>query len=155
MSDRARHADPEKRFDLVIPAGWQAAPDEEDGGLEVWSEEGVGTLHLISIPQEDDAFADPAEELYAFLADRGIELEEDEVEDVPLEDGSEMALCEFESEDEDDGEALYWMVGVATAPGTLVFATYFCPAGQQEPERDTVRAALNTLRLLESEGGAE
>ena len=150
MSDAARHADPEGRFDLKIPAGWQSAPDEEDGGLEVWREDGVGTLHLISIPQEDGAFPDPAEELYAFLEDRGVELEEDEVDDVPLEDDAEMSLCEFESEDEEDGEALYWMVGVATAPGVLVFATYFCPAGEEEAERDLVRGALATLRLREA-----
>ena len=148
MSDAARQKDPEGCFDLVIPPGWEAALDEEDGGLEVWKEDGVGTLHLVSILQDEDAFSDPAEELYAFLEDRGVELEEDEVEDVPLEDGAEMALCEYESEDEDDGEALYWMVAVATAPGTLVFATYFCPAADFEREHEAVRQALGTVRVL-------
>ncbi len=148
MSDAARRKDPEGRFDLVIPTGWEAAADEEDGGLEVWREDGVGTLHLVSIPQDEDYFADPAEELYAFLEDRGVELEEDEVEDVPLADGAEMALCEYESEDEDDGETLYWIVAVATAPGALVFATYFCPAAEMEREREAVRAALETVRML-------
>jgi hypothetical protein len=76
-----------------------------------------------------------------------VELEEDEVEDVPLEGGAEMALCEFLSEDEEEGDSLYWMVGVATTPGALVFATYFCPAGDEEKERDVVRGALSSLRL--------
>jgi hypothetical protein len=150
MSDAERYSDPERRFDLVVPRGWLAAPDEEDGGVEVWNDEGAGTLHLIAFEASVDEFPDPAEELYAFLDERGVELEEDEVEDVPLEDGSELALCEFTSEDEEDGEALFWMVGVATAPGIVAFATYFCPAGQEARERDTVRLALTTLRLLET-----
>jgi hypothetical protein len=41
------------------------------------------------------------------------------------------------------------MVGVATTPGAICFATYFCPAGDEEKERDTVRLALTTLRLLD------
>jgi hypothetical protein len=146
--DAARFRDPEGRFDLAVPPGWSSAPDEDGDGSEVWSEEGEGTLHLVSFAADDDDFPDPAEELYAFLEDRGVELEEDEVEDVPLEGGGEMALCEFISEDEEEGEALYWMVGVATAPGALVFATYFCPAGAEEKEREAVRAALSSLRLL-------
>lgn len=147
MSQSRRHRDPDGRFDLAIPPGWSAAPDEEDGGLEVWDEAGVGTLHVISFAQ--DEFPDPAEELYAFLDDRGVELQEDEVEDVPLADDSELALCEYVSEDEEEGEVLYWMVGVATAPGVLAFATYFCPAGQEDRERAAVRAALESLRLGE------
>lgn len=146
MSETAR--DPDGRFTLTLPAGWQAAADEDGDGLEVWKEEGAGTLHLISFPaDEDDAFPDPAEELYAFLDDRGVELQEDEVEDVTLDGGAEMALCEYEADDEDEGEALYWMVGVATAPGTLVFATYFCPAGQEEAEREAVLGAVRSLRV--------
>jgi len=148
MPDSTRHQDPDHRFDLVLPTGWSAAPDREDGGLEIWNETGVGTLHLIAFPQ--DGFPDPAEELYAFLEERGVELEEDEVEDVVLDDDGELALCEYVSEDEEDGESLYWMVGVATAPGVLAFATYFCPAGQEEQERTVVRAALETLRLHEA-----
>jgi hypothetical protein len=149
MGDTAR--DPDGRFTLPLPAGWQAAADEDGDGLEVWKEDGAGTLHLISFAAEgDDGFPDPAEELYAFLDDRGVELQEDEVEDVALEGGAEMALCEYEADDEDEGEALYWMVGVATAPGTLVFATYFCPAGQEEAERGDVLGAVRALRL----GGA-
>jgi hypothetical protein len=151
MSDAQRYADPEGRFDLVVPRGWAAAPDEDDGGVEVWREDGAGTLHLIAFETSPDEFPDPAEELYAFLDERSVELEEDEVEDVPLEDGSELALCEFVSEDEEDGESLFWMVGVATTPGVIAFATYFCPAGEEEKERDTVRLALTTLRLLDKE----
>jgi hypothetical protein len=145
MSDVAR--DPEGRFTVRVPAGWSAAPDEDQDGLELWREDGAGTLHLISFAPEGGDFPDPAEELYAFLEERGVELEEDEVEDVPLEGGAELALCEYLSEDEDDGESLYWTVGVATAPGVLVFATYFCTAGQEEGEREPVRGALASLRV--------
>ncbi|HKP74110.1 MAG TPA: hypothetical protein VJT67_01145 [Longimicrobiaceae bacterium] len=141
--------DPEGRFTVQVPAGWNAAPDEDQDGLELWREDGAGTLHLISFAP-DGGFLDPAEELYAFLEERGVELEDDEVDDVPLEGGAELALCEYVSEDEDDGEALYWMVGVGTAPGVLVFATYFCPAGQERAERDAVRGALASLTI---EGG--
>jgi len=151
MSDAARFRDPEGRFDLMLPPAWTAAPDEDGDGVEVWNEEGAGTLHLVSFAAGDDDFPDPAEELYAFLEDRGVELEEDEVEDVPLENDAEMALCEFLSEDEDEGESLFWMVGVATAPGALVFATYFCPAGEEEAEREAVRAALASLRVRAAE----
>jgi len=148
MTDAQRVQDPDGRFTLVPPPGWSAAPDEDSGGLEVWSEEGDGTLHLISFDADDgDAFPDPAEELYAFLEERGVELEEDEVEDVALEGGAEMARCEYQAEDEEEGETLLWIVGVATAPGVLVFATYLCPADSPEAERDAVRCSLGTLRL--------
>jgi hypothetical protein len=148
MSDAERFRDPEGRFDLKLPPGWEAALDEDGDGAEVWNENGAGTLHLVSFAAEEDDFPDPAEELYSFLEDRGVELEEDEVEDVPLEGGAEMALCEFLSEDEEEDESLFWMVGVATAPGALVFATYFCPAGEEEKEREAVRAALASVRVL-------
>ncbi|HEY0019975.1 MAG TPA: hypothetical protein VGC13_26985 [Longimicrobium sp.] len=146
MSDAQRVRDPEGRFTLVAPPGWSAAADEEDGGVEVWPEEGAGTLHLISFDAGDD-FADPAEELYAFLSDRDVELEEDDVTDVALEDGGELAFAEYEAEDEDEGDATFWLVGVASGPGALVFATYLCPAGEHEAEAERVRAALATLRL--------
>jgi hypothetical protein len=146
MSNVQRVQDPEGRFTLVAPPGWSAAADEEDGGVEVWPEEGAGTLHLISFDAGDD-FADPAEELYAFLSDRDVELEEDDVTDVALEDGSELAFAEYEAEDEDEGDATFWLVGVASGPGALVFATYLCPAGEHEAEAELVRAALATLRL--------
>jgi hypothetical protein len=146
MSDAQRARDPEGRFSLVPPPGWSAAPDEDQGGLEVWSEDGVGTLHLIGFDSGDD-FADPAEELYAFLDDRGVELEDDDVDDLPLDGGGELALAEYEAEDEDEGDALFWLTGVASAPGVLLFATYLCPAGAQEAEVELVRQALGTLRL--------
>ena len=148
MSETAR--DPEGRFELALPPGWQAAADEDDDGLEVWREEGAGTLHLISF--ETDDFSDPAEELYAFLQERGVELEDDEVEDLPLE-GAELAVCEFLTEDDDDGEKLFWLVGVATAPGVLVFGTYFCPSGREAEERETVRGVLGALRVRAAEEG--
>jgi hypothetical protein len=147
MTEASRRADPEGRFDLIIPLGWSAAPDEEDGGLEVWDDGGVGTLHVIAFPQAPDEFLDPAEELYAFLEERGVELQEDEVEDLLLQDEAELALCEYTSEDDEDREELYWMIGVATAPGVLAFASYFCPAGQEQRERELVRLALESLRL--------
>ncbi|HEX2207495.1 MAG TPA: hypothetical protein VHG93_07415 [Longimicrobium sp.] len=151
MSDAQRVRDPDGRFTLVPPPGWSSAPDDEEGGLEVWPQEGSGTLHLISFDAGDD-FPDPAEELYAFLDDREVELEEDEVQDVPLDGGAELAIAEYEAEDEDEGDATFWLVGVATGPGALVFATYLCPAGEQEAEAERVRAALATLRLT---GGEE
>lgn len=146
MSDAQRVRDPDGRFTLVPPPGWSAAPDEDEGGVEVWPEEGAGTLHLISFDAGDE-FADPAEELYAFLDDRDVELEEDDVTDVALPDGGELAYAEYEAEDEDEGDATYWLVGVAAGPGALVFATYLCPAGEHEAEAELVRAALATLRL--------
>jgi hypothetical protein len=151
MTDAGRTADPEGRFDLVLPPGWAAAPDPDEGGLEVAREDGEGALHLISFEAEADAFPDPAEELFAFLDERGVELEEDEVEDVSLEGDAELSLCEYVAEDDEgadgDEEPTFWLVGVATAPGTLVFATYLCPAGEEDAERDAVRALLSTLRL--------
>jgi hypothetical protein len=153
MSDAQRVRDPDGRFTLVPPPGWSTAPDDDEGGLEVWPAEGSGTLHLISFDAGDDDFPDPAEELYAFLDDRDVELEEDEVADVPLDDGSELAVAEYEAEDEDEGDVTYWLVGVATGPGALVFATYLCPAGQHEAEAELVRAALATLRLTATDAG--
>ncbi len=146
MSDAMRIHDPDGRFSLAPPPGWRHAPDDDEGGLEVWNEDGVGTLHLISFDGGDD-FADPAEELYAFLDERDVELEEDDVDDVPLGGGGELALAEYEAEDEDEDDATFWLVGVATAPGVLVFATYLCPAGEHEAEAERVRAALASLRL--------
>jgi hypothetical protein len=153
MSDAKRVRDPDGRFTLVPPPGWSTAPDEEDGGLEVWPAEGSGTLHLMSFDAGDDDFPDPAEELYAFLDDRDVELEEDEVADVPLGDGGELAIAEYEAEDEDEGDVTYWLVGVATGPGALVFATYLCPAGEHEAEAELVRASLATLRLSPEAAG--
>ncbi|HYJ78327.1 MAG TPA: hypothetical protein VEW03_01890 [Longimicrobiaceae bacterium] len=152
MGEAVRRQDPEGRCDLLVPPGWSSAPDDDGEGLEVWKEDGVGTLHIVSFARDADEFADPAEELWSFLEDRGVELEDDEVEDVPLEGGAEMALCEFLSEDEDEGDSLYWMVAVATAPGALVFATYLCPAGEEAAEHDAVRQALATMRVTAAGG---
>jgi hypothetical protein len=147
--------DPEGRFTVEVPKGWSAAPDEDADGLELWREEGAGTLHLISFAAEGGDFPDPAEELYAFLEARGVELQEDEVDDLPLHGGGELAMCEYQSEDEEEGDTLHWLVGVATAPGTLVFATYFCPAGEEEAEREAVILALGTLTLVAAPAEAE
>lgn len=157
MGDGARWTDPEGRFDFVLPRGWRAETDDDAGGIEVWDERGPGNLHLLGFDRDDDDFADPAEELYAFLEERGVELQEEEVADVPLEGGGELALCEFSAEDEEDGEPLFWLVGVATAPGRLVFATYFCPEGQEQREADRVAELLGSLRLhgaAPADGGA-
>ena len=156
MTEPKRTSDPDGRFTLVVPAGWSAEPDEDQGGLEVYLEEGIGTFHLISF-EGDEESADPAEELYAFLEEDGVEIEEDDVEDLDIEEG-ELAVCEYESSDEDeedgDGETTFWMQGVATAPGVIVFATYICPAGEQAAERDIIRKALGTLRLGSAEPGS-
>jgi hypothetical protein len=147
MAEQRRHEDREGGFDVVVPAGWQAAPDPEEGGIELSHPDGAGALHLIGFPQEGDEFPDPADELYAFLQERDVELEEDEVEDLPLDGDAEMSVCEFIAEDEEEGEPTFWLVGVATAPGRLVFATYVCAAGEEEQERQTVLDTLATLRL--------
>lgn len=120
--------------------------------MEIAHPDGAGSLHLVGIPQPEDEFPDPAEELYGFLEDQGVELEEDEVEDFPLEGDAELALCEYITEDEEGEEgATFWLVGVATAPGALVFASYSCAAGEEEEERDTVREALTSLKLRAAE----
>ena len=142
-------------FEVRIPPGWEAEAAEE-GGVDVAAREGVGLLHLIAFEQAPGEFLDPAEELYAFLEDEGIELEEDEVEDVSLAEGQELALCEYlaEAEEEDEGSAereTYWLVGVATAPGNLVFCSYSCPAEDAEKERGLVREILASLRLRPKE----
>lgn len=136
-------------FEVRIPAGWAAEADEE-GGINIAADSGVGLLHLISFPQDPDSDLDPGEELYIFLEDQGVELEEDEVEDMDLPGGAELALCEYTSEEADDedmeGET-YWMIGVAAAPGNLVFCNYSCPAGEAGSEREVVLEILRTLRL--------
>ena len=140
----------EGAFDLAIPAGWSAETDEE-GGLLVGAPGAAGLLHLSAFEQEAGEMPDPAEELYSFLAEQGIELEEDDVDDFDLEGGAALAVCEYlaEAEEEEDERATYWLVGVATNLGNLVFANYSCPAGKQDQERETVRDILSTLRLIE------
>jgi hypothetical protein len=137
-------------FEVRIPAGWTAEADDE-GGINLASETGIGLLHLIAFPQDPDEVFDPGEELYVFLEDQGVELEEDEIEDVELAGGADLALCEYTSEDEDEDEdsegETYWMVGVAAAPGKLVFCNYSCPASESDAERDIVLGILKTLTL--------
>lgn len=138
-------------FEFEIPEGWQAEPDEEEG-LQAGRVDGAGLLHLIGFEQDTAEALDPAEELYIFLEDQGIQLEEDEIEDLELESGAELSLCEYLSEDDEeegegDAETTYWLVAVATVPGNLVFASYTCPAGREDEERETVREILTTLRL--------
>ncbi len=139
--------------EVEIPEGWDWENDEE-GGVNLMSEEGAGLLHLVIFEQDPGALADPAEELYAFLEDQGIELEEDEVEDVELDGDGHLALCEYITEqdepqegEEEDEPSTFWLVGVATAPGNLLFGSYSCPAGEQEPEREVVRSILASARL--------
>ncbi|HET8657074.1 MAG TPA: hypothetical protein VFL93_16230 [Longimicrobiaceae bacterium] len=150
MSERASITiDP--AFSLEIPPHWTAEPDEEEG-VRIYATTGAGLLHLAAFEQPPGEMPDPGEELYEFLEDQGIELEEDEIEDLLLGESGEMALCEYISAEEGDeeGEAeTYWMVGVAVAPGNLVFCNYSCPAAEAEAEREAVREILTSLRLHE------
>lgn len=131
-------------FSVRLPPGWSATPDAEHGGAELWGPKEHGPLHLVGIPQPDGEWPDPAEELYAFLDEQGVELEEDEVEDVALGDSAELALCEYLAEDDDPAAgATYWLIAVATTPGSLVFGTYSAAAGEQDTE--TVREILASL----------
>jgi hypothetical protein len=148
MPEERRYTDAEGGFDVLVPEGWYAEPDPEAGGVEMAHPDGAGLLNLVGFPQPDNDFPDPAEELYSFLEDQGVELEEDDVEDLVLEGGAEVAVCEYLTDDEEEGAGeTFWLVGVATAPGALVFANYSCAAGEQEEERDTVMAVLRSLRL--------
>ena len=138
-------------FDFDLPDGWTAEPDEE-GGIAVTGPAGIGLLHLIAFAQGGGDLPDPAEELYIFLEDQGIELEEDEIEDLELSLGAELSLCEYLSEDDDEedqegSETTYWLVAVATSPGILVFASYTCPADAVDSERESIRGILATLVL--------
>ena len=147
MSERERVTiDP--AFSFTLPPGWVAEPDEEEG-VSVYSPDGAGLLHLVAFPHSaGEEEPDPAEELYAFLEEQGVEIEEDEVEDVDLPDGGELALCEYLSEEEEEEEdTTFWLVGVAVAPATLVFVSYSCPAGEEEQERAPLREILTSLRL--------
>jgi hypothetical protein len=137
MAEERRYTDAEGGFDVLVPEGWYAEPDPEAGGVEMAHPDGAGLLNLVGFPQPDNDFPDPAEELV-----------EDDVEDLSLEGGAEVAVCEYLTEDEEEGAGeTFWLVGVATAPGALVFANYSCVAGEQEEERETVMAVLRSLRL--------
>ena len=133
-------------FSFALPPGWEAEKDEEEG-ISVFAPEGNGLLHLVAFSQPDAEPLDPAEELYAFLEEQGVEIEEDEVEDVDLPGGAELSLCEYLVEEDDADETTYWLVGVATAPGNLVFLNYSCAAGEEEVERKAIRDILSSLRL--------
>lgn len=141
----------EDTFEVRVPAGWTYERDEE-GGVLLASETGTGLLHMVSFEQDGEQVLDPAEELYVFLEDQGVELEEDEVEDLDLPDGSELAYCEYlTEEDETEGEeeaSTFWLVGVTTSPAAVVFCSYSCPAGSQDQEREGVLAILGSIRLL-------
>lgn len=141
--------DANERFEAALPPAWTTEPDPESGGVDVYPTEGAGVLHLLAFPGEPDEFFDPAEELYAFLDEQGIELQEEELEDLELEDGAEMAYTEYvaEADEEDDDGPTFHIMGVATAPGMLVFASYSCPAGEEDLERDAVLHIFRSLRL--------
>jgi len=157
MADRQVNLEGGATVDL--PEGWIAEIDEE-GGVNLMAEDGPGLLHLVTFEQEAGAMDDPADELYAFLEDQGIELEDDEVEDVELAGGAMLALCEYMTEldaeddtggvDDDDEASTFWLVGVATAPGNLLFGSYSCAAGEEDLERETVRGILRSVRLREN-----
>lgn len=152
----SRRVQIEGGVELELPPGWVAEADEEEG-TNVVAEDGVGLLNLVLFEQGQVEPADPAEELYAFLEDQGIELEEDEVDDVELTGEGLLALCEYITENEesqpgdggdpDEEAATFWLVGVATGPGALLFGSYSCPAGEEEKERELVREILSSLRL--------
>lgn len=133
-------------FSFLLPAGWVAEPDDEEG-VTAFLPDGPGLLHLVAFPDPGEDMLDPAEELYAFLEEQGVEIEEDEVEDIELAEGAELSYCEYISEEDDSDEGTYWLVGVATAPGRLVFVNYSCAAGDEEQQRETLRDLLRSLRL--------
>ena len=139
-----RYLDDRGYFQIDFPDPWVAEEDGE-GGVLIFREEGHGLLHLMVFERPEDEDADPAEELYAFLADQEIEIEEDEVDDVDLAGTGSMALCEYLAEEVE--EEVFWLVGVATTPGRLLFISYSCPSGEERVERDTVRRILDTIRF--------
>lgn len=145
-------ADPRERFVAELPRGWEAEPDPESGGVDVFRPDGSGVLHLLAFPGDGDEFLDPAEELFAFLDEQGIELQEEELEDLQLAGNAEMAFTEYvaedgEAEEEDHEGPTFNIMGVATAPGVLVFASYACPAGEEDHERDAVLHIFRSLQL--------
>lgn len=136
------YRDEEAGFSLVLPAGWIVEEDGE-GGILLFRENGSGLLHMIPFERAPEEEADPAEELYAFLAEQEIELEEDEVEDLELPGIGSASVCTYI--EEDDEESVFWLIGVATAPGRLVFSSYSCTAGEEGEEVDAVLEILGTL----------
>lgn len=159
MTHERWYRNPEEEYEIRLPRGWMVDPAAEEDGVEIHPPTGAGVLHLLAFSYTPIGPADPADELYGFLAEQGIELAEDEVEDLPLAAGAEMALCEYISEEADaddemeDGgeESTFWLVGVATGPDRLLFASYSCPAGAETADLDGVREALASLRFTHPE----
>lgn len=141
-TNRVRYQDAEGDFEVTLPASWRSRKDGE-AGLLLFDDEGEGLLHLIPFSRDPDDELDAAEELYAFLAEHEIELEEDEVEDVELAGEGLLALCAYLAEE--DGEEEYCLVGVAVAPGQILLASYSCPAGDDEAEAKIVRGILASI----------
>jgi hypothetical protein len=151
---KTTYRDEDAAFSIDLPSGWMVERDEE-GGVLVGLEEGCGLLHLIEFDREVGEETDPAEELYAFLEDQEIELEEDEVEDSELSGGGSLALCEYLALDgEEAEETVFWLVAVATAPGRLLFASYSCPLGDEDDEKEQVRQILSSLTFHERPAAA-
>jgi hypothetical protein len=142
----ARYREVDGSFEIALPEGWVVERDGE-GGLMVSSEGGFGLLHLMPFEREAGEFVDPGEELYAFLEDQDIELEDDEVEDIALAGDGLLAVCEYEAEEAD--ERVHWLIGVAAAPGQLLFASYSCPADEAAEESDQVRRILISIQFDE------
>ena len=148
-----RYHNREGGFSVLVPPGWTAEADPQEGGSELFDPDGAGSLHLLGFPAPADEPLDPAEELFAFLDEEGIELDEEDVDDLPLEAPAAMAVCEYITEPENGGtdeENTFWLVGVATAPERLVFAIYSCPAGEEAEEREKVHSVFASLQLEKS-----
>jgi hypothetical protein len=152
------YKDKEGSFEVTLPASWQTEKDGE-GGLLLFTEEGNGLLHLMPFARDpnDQEDVDAGEELFAFLAEQEIELNEDEVEDVELA-GGVMALCEYaeengDDEDDDGEEEVFWLVGVVVGADQIIFASYSCPLGEEEAESVLAREILGSLVLKPVEGG--
>jgi len=141
---KVRYNDGEGAFEVTLPASWSAEKDGE-GGLLLFGDQENALLHLMPFSRDPEEETDAADELYAFLAEHEIELEEDEVEDIDLAGGALLALCEYETDE--DEEEVYWMVGVAAAAGQILFASYSCPASEAANESEIVREILASLTL--------
>lgn len=135
-------------FEMELPEGWIMERDPEDG-ISIFDPEREGLLHLLAFERDPAEVLDPAEELYAFLYDQEIELEEDEVQDLELGSSGALALCEYLEEDEEEGQTIYWLLGVAGGPGQIVFANFSCPSSEAEAEEPLARAVLASIRFPE------
>jgi len=143
-----RHTHTEHGYSLTLPEGWEAAPDPDGDGEELFHPQGAGIVHLVPLAAASGE-EDPAEELYAFLAEQDVELEEDEVEDLELTGGGALSYCEFGTEEElEEGgaEQVRWLVGIALGPRGLLLITYSAPEGE-DAEVEAVRGMLATLTL--------